>query len=95
MDVIIRLMISFFLLFFNEAFPYKVEKYKLLYEPTYVSRGDTPFFDERFIGFGFTRNSQVRDINQWCLVFSNCLQVHEMWVSTLGTKQILTILGKP
>ena len=38
---------------------YKVEKYKLLYEPIYVSRGDTPAFDERFIGFGFTRNSQV------------------------------------
>ena len=40
---------------------YKVEKYKLLYEPIYVSRGDTPAFDERFIGFGFDRSSQVID----------------------------------
>ena len=39
---------------------YLVEKYKLAYEPIYVSRGDNPVFDERFIGFGNTRNSQVK-----------------------------------
>ena len=39
---------------------YKVKKYKFPYEPIYVSRGNTPAFDERFIGFGFDRNSQVR-----------------------------------
>ena len=39
---------------------YKVEKYIFKYEPLYVSRGDTPAFDERFIGFGMTRNTQVR-----------------------------------
>ena len=39
---------------------YKVENYKFSYEPIYVSRGDTPAFDERFVGFGNTRNSQVR-----------------------------------
>ena len=44
----------------EEDVAYKVEKYRLLYEPIYVSRGDTPAFDERFIGFGYTRNSQVR-----------------------------------
>ena len=38
---------------------YKVEKYIFRYEPLYVSRGDTPDFDERFIGFGMTRNTQV------------------------------------
>ena len=38
---------------------YKVEKYIFKYEPLYVSRGDTPPFDERFIGFGMTRNTQV------------------------------------
>ena len=42
---------------------YEVAKYKLLYEPIYVSRGDTPVFDERFIGFGFTRSSQVTQSN--------------------------------
>ena len=29
------------------------------YEPLYVARGETPAFDERFIGFGMTRNTQV------------------------------------
>lgn len=31
---------------------YKVEKYIFKYEPLYVARGNTPPFDERFIGFG-------------------------------------------
>ena len=39
---------------------YKVDKYELLYEPLYVARGNTPAFDERFIGFGYDRSSQVR-----------------------------------
>jgi len=41
---------------------YKVEKYIFKYEPLYVSRGDTPPFDERFIGFGMTRNTQVYEM---------------------------------
>ena len=39
---------------------YKVEKYQFKYEPLYVAKSDTPIFDERFIGFGMTRNTQVR-----------------------------------
>ena len=39
---------------------YKVDKYLFKYEPLYVARADTPPFDERFIGFGMTRNTQVR-----------------------------------
>ena len=35
-------------------------EYKFRYEPVYVARGDTPPFDERFIGFGMTRNTQVK-----------------------------------
>jgi hypothetical protein len=38
---------------------YQIEKYLWMYEPVYVSKGDTPIFDERFIGFGMTRNTQV------------------------------------
>jgi len=41
---------------------YKVEKYIFKYEPLYVARGDTPAFDERFIGFGMTRNTQVYEM---------------------------------
>ena len=41
------------------AVAYEVKNYKLFYEPIYVSRGDNLAFDERFIGFGFDRSSQV------------------------------------
>ena len=39
---------------------YKVDKYQFKYEPLYIAKSDTPIFDERFIGFGMTRNTQVR-----------------------------------
>jgi len=41
---------------------YKVEKYIFKYEPLYVARAETPQFDERFIGFGMTRNTQVYEM---------------------------------
>jgi len=41
---------------------YRVDKYIFKYEPLYVARGDTPQFDERFIGFGMTRNTQVYEM---------------------------------
>jgi len=41
---------------------YKMEKYIFKYEPLYIGRGDTPPFDERFIGFGMTRNTQVYEM---------------------------------
>ena len=39
---------------------YKVDKYQFKYEPLYVAKSHTPVFDERFIGFGMTRNTQVK-----------------------------------
>ena len=41
---------------------YKVEKYIFMYEPVYVARADTPDFDERFIGFGMTRTTQLYEM---------------------------------
>jgi len=41
---------------------YKVEKYIFKYEPLYIARADSPQFDERFIGFGMTRNTQVYEM---------------------------------
>ena len=38
----------------------RVDKYIFKYEPLYVARAETPQFDERFIGFGMTRNTQVQ-----------------------------------
>ena len=37
---------------------FQVTKYLFKYEPIYVARAETPIFDERFIGFGMTRNTQ-------------------------------------
>merc|ERR1712130_1030886 len=36
--------------------------YIFKYEPLYVARAETPQFDERFIGFGMTRNTQVYEM---------------------------------
>ena len=44
------------------AVAYKVDKYLFKYEPLYVAKADSPPFDERFIGFGMTRNTQVRNL---------------------------------
>jgi len=41
---------------------YKMENYIFKYEPLYVARANTPQFDERFIGFGMTRNTQVYEM---------------------------------
>merc|ERR1711981_551450 len=41
---------------------YRVDKYQFKYEPLYVAKSDTPIFDERFIGFGMTRNTQVYEM---------------------------------
>jgi hypothetical protein len=38
---------------------HNVTKCPLGYEPFYVARAGTPDYDERFIGFGWTRNTQV------------------------------------
>ena len=37
---------------------FEVTKYLFKYEPIYIARAETPIFDERFIGFGMTRNTQ-------------------------------------
>ncbi|XP_037084726.1 uncharacterized protein LOC119105362 [Pollicipes pollicipes] len=36
-----------------------VTNFEFFYEPFYVSRGDVPEYDERFVGYGFTRNTQA------------------------------------
>ena len=43
---------------------HRVEKYIFKYEPLYVARAETPQFDERFIGFGMTRNTQVPAVSE-------------------------------
>lgn len=42
---------------------HRVTDLEFLYEPFYVSLADTPMYDERFIGYGYTRNTQVMKNN--------------------------------
>ena len=43
-----------------------------MYEPIYISSADAPAFDERFIGYGMTRNTQVCKMsNNYCLLFQS------------------------
>eukprot|EP00095_Tigriopus_kingsejongensis_P007170 maker-scaffold211_size255937-snap-gene-1.15 protein:Tk07170 transcript:maker-scaffold211_size255937-snap-gene-1.15-mRNA-1 annotation:"n-acetyllactosaminide beta- -n-acetylglucosaminyltransferase-like" len=41
---------------------YRVDNYLFKYEPLYVAKGNSPLFDERFIGFGMTRNTQAYEM---------------------------------
>lgn len=38
---------------------HNVTNFEFLYEPFYVSTDASPMHDERFLGYGFTRNTQV------------------------------------
>ncbi|XP_011694182.1 PREDICTED: beta-1,4-glucuronyltransferase 1-like [Wasmannia auropunctata] len=40
-----------------------VTNFEFLYEPFYVAKDIVPPHDERFMGYGYTRNTQVRDIS--------------------------------
>lgn len=37
-----------------------VTNFEFLYEPFYVAKDIVPAHDERFMGYGYTRNTQVR-----------------------------------
>lgn len=41
---------------------HQVTNFEFFYEPFYVARDDTPTHDERFLGYGFTRNTQVYEM---------------------------------
>ena len=43
---------------------HNVTNYEFFYEPFYVSKDNAPPHDERFVGYGFTRNTQVSDRRQ-------------------------------
>ena len=67
--------LSYFRLQLEEAGPlgvaYPIETWARDWEPVYVARADAPPFDEQFIGYGFTRNSQVSDREGRGLVMMN------------------------
>ncbi|XP_055379871.1 beta-1,4-glucuronyltransferase 1 [Condylostylus longicornis] len=41
---------------------HNVTNFEFLYEPFYIADNTAPMFDERFLGYGFTRNSQVYEM---------------------------------
>ena len=41
---------------------HSLPQFEFFFEPFYVSRADVPEHDERFVGYGFTRNTQVKII---------------------------------
>ena len=45
---------------------HNVTEFEFFYEPFYVSLDTAPRYDERFVGYGFTRNTQVRQILATC-----------------------------
>ncbi len=49
---------------------HQVTNYEFFYEPFYASLDKAPPFDERFVGYGFTRNTQVMKKNQSVLSIS-------------------------
>ncbi|XP_064483284.1 beta-1,4-glucuronyltransferase 1-like [Ornithodoros turicata] len=62
------------------AAAYRVRKYEFFYEPFYVASKDIPRHDERFVGYGFTRNTQVYEMylagfEFW--VLDNAFAVHQ------------------
>lgn len=50
-----------------------VTNFEFLYEPFYVAPDTVPPHDERFVGYGYTRNTQV---------FNTCLMICNISVST-------------
>jgi len=58
---------------------YEVEHFLFKYEPLYVTRSEVPIFDERFIGFGMTRNTQAYEMfvaGYRFLVLNNLMMNH-------------------
>ena len=50
-----------------------VRNFEFFYEPFYISLDTAPPFDERFIGYGFTRNTQVGKILTLHIVLAKTL----------------------
>lgn len=46
---------------------HNVTNFEFLYEPFYVATDVAPMHDERFVGYGFTRNTQVHDYSSCSL----------------------------
>ncbi|XP_046990588.1 beta-1,4-glucuronyltransferase 1-like [Schistocerca americana] len=58
---------------------YDAGKYSFWYEPIYVAQTSAPLYDERFIGYGLTRNTQIYEmyLDGWSFkIVNNIFLVH-------------------
>lgn len=51
---------------------YNVTNFEFLYEPFYVATDEVPPHDERFLGYGFTRNTQVGAMEGTSIIMPYC-----------------------
>lgn len=43
---------------------YNISSWTEFWEPVYVARADVPLYDERFVGYGYTRSSQIFEMHE-------------------------------
>ncbi|XP_047109855.1 beta-1,4-glucuronyltransferase 1-like [Schistocerca piceifrons] len=68
---------------------YDAGKYSFWYEPIYVAQTSAPLYDERFIGYGLTRNTQIYEmyLDGWSFkILNNIFLVH--WDSKIGAVRV-------
>jgi hypothetical protein len=66
---------------------HNVTNFELLYEPFYVAPDTVPAHDERFLGYGFTRNTQVTIGLRPCL--ASGLKLSESILSVVSIQSTL------
>ena len=61
---------------------HNVTNYEFFYEPFYVSLDSVPRYDERFVGYGFTRNTQVKSE----MIFIGAFNDHSRNITVPGVR---------
>ena len=65
---------------------HNVTNYEFFYEPFYVSLDSVPRYDERFVGYGFTRNTQVKTERIFLVELSTILRKISQCLSPAGVR---------
>ena len=68
---------------------YMVDQYRFMYEPIYVARSDSPPFDERFVGYGMTRNTQVNSSGNGVLLVEDLKKEN---MSILSRREYIAVM---
>ena len=68
---------------------YMVDQYRFMYEPIDVARSDSPPFDERFVGYGMTRNTQVNSSGNGVLLVEDLKKEN---MSILSRREYIAVM---